>query len=125
MNARPVADLQRIADMLEHLESIRAETRVGKDAFRADPRAQKVVAYDLLVIGEAAAKVSRSTQRANPSVPWSGLVGYRNQLIHEYGTLDLEETWEFVRETLPSLERRLRRARSSGARGAETSILRE
>ena len=69
MNARPVTDLQRIADMLEHLESIRAETRVGKDAFRADSRAQKVVAYDLLTIGEAGAKVSRSTQRANPSVP--------------------------------------------------------
>ena len=120
MSVRSRGDAQRIADILEHLGSIRGEMRIGKEAFRRDPRAQKIVAYDLLIVGEAASKVRRATQRANPGIPWSELVGYRNLLIHEYGDLDLEETWVFVRDALPNLERRLRRARVAPAsdRGA-------
>ena len=110
VSARSRGDAQRIADILEHLESIRGEMRVGKEGFRKDPRAQKIVAYDLRIAGEAASKVRGATQRANPGIPGSELVGYRNLLIHEYGDLDLEETWVFVRDTLPSLERRLQRA---------------
>ena len=94
--------------------------RVGKEGFRKDPRAQKIVAYDLRIVGEVASKVRGVTQRANPGIPGSELGAYRNLLIHEYGDLDLEETWVFVRDALPNLERRLRRARVAPAsdRGA-------
>jgi uncharacterized protein with HEPN domain len=104
-------DAQRIADILEHLESIRAELRAGKDAFFGDERAQKIVAYDLTVIGEAASKVSRATQAAYPRIPWTDLVEYRNDLIHEYAALGLRETWNFARDELPGIERRLKSAR--------------
>ena len=110
MSVQSRGDAQRIADILEHLETIRGEMRVGKEGFRKDPRAQKIVAYDLRIAGEAASKVRGVTQRANPGIPGSELGAYRNLLIHEYGDLDLEETWVFVRDTLPSLERRLQRA---------------
>ena len=69
-------DRRRIADILEHLGSIRSELRVGREAFISDPRAQKIVAYDLAIIGEAAGKVSRRTQEANRAVPWTELVEY-------------------------------------------------
>ena len=52
-------DARRISDILEHLRSIRLEVRVGKQAFSEDRRAQKVVAYDLMIVGEAASKVSK------------------------------------------------------------------
>ncbi len=123
MSVRARGDAQRIADILEHLESIRGEMRVGKEAFRQDRRAQKVVAYDLTIVGEAASKVRRATQRANPGVPWSELVGYRNLLVHEYGDIDLEETWVFVRDTLPKLERQLRRARVAPSSDRDASWL--
>jgi uncharacterized protein with HEPN domain len=112
-------DAQRIADMLEHLEPIRAEIRVGKDQFFEDGRAQKVVAYDLLVLGEAASRVTRATQRANPRVPWTDIVESRNDLTHAYDTLELPEAWDFVRDGLAEIEPRLRSARARLGR-AET-----
>jgi hypothetical protein len=54
LTAREQADRQRIPDIVEHLESVRAELRIGRDAFRRDSRAKKVVGYDLMIIGEQA-----------------------------------------------------------------------
>lgn len=105
------ADSRRIDDMLEMLADIRRMLRMGRDVFSRDTTVQKAAAYDLMILGEAASKVSKRTQRANPAVPWSLLVNSRNELIHEYGQLDLEATWQFVQARLPRLEHRLRRVR--------------
>ena len=105
-------DARRVADMVEMLADIRDRMRAGWIAFSGDATQQKAVAYDLMVLGEAASKVSRRTQAANPKVPWTTVVEYRNELIHEYGHLDLKATWEFVIQKLPGLERDLRRVRA-------------
>lgn len=109
-------DRRRIDDIIQHVTSIRAELRVGREEFQADDRAQKVVAYDLMIVGEAAGKISKRTQGANPKVPWRDLVEYRNDLIHDYQTLDVDATWIFVRDVLPGLERRLRSAKIVSSR---------
>ncbi len=111
MSAAVERDRRRIDDMLEMLRDIREHLRIGWEAFSRDRDTQKVVAYDLLILGEAASKTSRRTQKANPRVPWDDIVDYRNALIHEYQRLDLEGTWDFAVHRLPELERRLRRAR--------------
>jgi uncharacterized protein with HEPN domain len=97
--------------MLEMLADIRRQLRFGREVFSRESTVQKAVAYDLIILGEAARKVSKRTQNANPGVPWNLLVNYRNELIHEYGQLDLESTWQFVQSRLPRLEHRLRKAR--------------
>ncbi len=124
MTRTPRSDVQRIADILDHLGSIQSVMRRGKQAFLDDPVAQKAVAYDLMVIGEAASRISRRTQRANPKVPWRKLGEYRNDLIHEYATMDLSETWAFYRDSLPGIDGQLRRARVPPSDDA-TIILRD
>ena len=104
-------DRRRIDDMLEMLRDIREHLRIGWEAFSRDRDTQKVVAYDLMILGEAAGKTSKRTQKANPRVPWDDIVDYRNALIHEYQSLELAGTWDFTVHRLPELERRLRRAR--------------
>lgn len=97
--------------MLDRLRDIREHLRVGWEVFSRDKDMQKVVAYDLMIIGEAATKVSRPTQRRNAKVPWTRLAEYRNQLIHQYGDLDLRDTWKFAQDELRQLERQLARIR--------------
>jgi uncharacterized protein with HEPN domain len=111
MRASPTADQRRIDDMLDKLRDIRELLRRGREAFEHDPLVQKAVAYDLLILGEAAGKVSQRTQKSNPVVPWAALIAYRDELIHEYGNLALEDTWEFVQRDLRKIERRLSRVR--------------
>ena len=109
-------DQRHLDDMLDMLRDVREHLRAGKDAFLSNRDIQKIVAYDLLILGEVANKVSQRTQKANPLIPWTRIVEYRNTLVHEYQSLDLEGTWESVVRDLPALERRLRRARVPGSR---------
>lgn len=111
MTSESERDARRIDDLLDMLRDIREHLRIGWEAFSRDRDTQKVVAYDLMILGEAAGKLSKRTQEANPGIPWDDMVDYRNELLHEYQHLDLEGTWNLVTQKLPALERRLRRAR--------------
>lgn len=46
--------------------------------------AYDAVLYGLVVVGEAAAHVSKDTTAAIPDVPWHEIRGLRNVLAHEY-----------------------------------------
>jgi uncharacterized protein with HEPN domain len=55
------------------------------------------------IVGEAANRVSRATQEANPQIPWATIVGTRNRLIHGYETVDHMVLWDIVMLDLPPL----------------------
>ena len=40
---------------------------------------------------------------AHPSVPWKGLSGLRDVLIHQYEGVNLGEVWRIVERDLPGL----------------------
>jgi uncharacterized protein with HEPN domain len=112
---RPVGPDQGWVDgMLDVLRDIREHLRVGWAVFSRDLDLQKVIAYDLLITGEAASKVSKRTHRRNPTIPQSQLADLRNELLHEYGGLNLKDTWDFVQGELGGLERKLARVRIEG-----------
>lgn len=67
------------------------------------------------VIGEAASKVSASTQREVPSVRWREIIGMRNRLVHGYASVDHDIVWNVVTTDLQALVAELERA--LGARG--------
>ena len=58
------------------------------DALMADMRTRLALERTLEIIGEAARKVSSATRDANPQIPWTGIIGTRNALAHQYGAID-------------------------------------
>jgi uncharacterized protein with HEPN domain len=62
------------------------------------------VAFNLIVVGEAAGKVPPEIRSAYPEVPWSQVVGLRNIIAHKYFGLDLEIVWDVVQNELPTLQ---------------------
>ena len=76
---------------------------MDRHSFLADDKTQSAVVHQLLVIGEAAKRVSDSMRAAQPAVPWASMTGMRDKLIHEYDDVDLEEVWQTVARDLPSL----------------------
>ena len=62
------------------------------------------VAFNLIVIGEAAGKVPPEILSAYPEVPWSQVVGFHNIVAHEYFGLDLEIIWDVVQNELHILQ---------------------
>ncbi len=55
------------------------------------------------IIGEAASKVSKEFQDGHPEIPWKGIIGQRNVLIHEYGEIKHERIWAVATQRIPDL----------------------
>ena len=100
--------VNRLEDYLEHmLEAARLALSYvadrDKNAFLADKRTQQAVILNIVVIGEAATKISNEypdfiTRHA--SVPWKNMKGLRNRIAHGYFDIDLDIVWATV-QTAP------------------------
>jgi len=92
--------------LLDILEAARfALDYIGKktrEDFVKDTQCQDAVIRRIMIIGEAARRVSDET-RGELSLPWSEMTAMRNLLIHEYDDVDMKIVWETVSRDLPSL----------------------
>lgn len=74
-----------------------------EDSFIVDEKTHSSVIHRLLVIGEAAKRLSEQTKNAYPEVPWKQIMGMRDRLIHGYHEVDLYEVWGTARIDAPRL----------------------
>jgi uncharacterized protein with HEPN domain len=75
--------------------------------FEADKMLRYAVERQLIVIGEAARRLSENFRKANPAIPWTAIIGLRNILAHEYGEILTERIWLVVTRDLKSLRENL------------------
>ena len=61
----------------------------------------------VIIIGEAANKVSNECKQELPRVPWVDIVGMRHRLIHGYFDINLDIVWSTVTRELPAPKERL------------------
>jgi uncharacterized protein with HEPN domain len=103
-------DQVRLRHMLDHAEEAIELTR-GK--VREDLEKERLLQLGLVrlveIVGEAAVKVTKDTQRRHPEVPWPQIVAMRNRLIHGYDLVDHDILWQTIQEDLPALIEKLRK----------------
>ena len=78
----------------------------SRETFLADRRTQQAVAMNLLIIGEAAAKIMDSDPelvRTHPEVPWRNMRGMRNRMAHGYFETNYGLVWETASTEIPRL----------------------
>ena len=91
-----------LLDMLRSAEAIQDYIRgCDREGFLRDPKTQDAVLRRLLVIGEAAARLTQETTGRFDRIPFGKIVGMRNHVVHDYGHVDLEIIWETVVLHLP------------------------
>lgn len=78
------------------------------DGFIADERTALAVERLLENIGEAASHVSRARREQLSTIPWSQIIGTRNILAHQYGSIDQRRVWESAAKGVPELLEQLR-----------------
>lgn len=99
------ADDDLLEDIREALRRIREyAAAMTYDRFLADTKTQDAVVRNLEIIGEAARSLSIALRRKHPDVPWRGMVGVRDRLIHHYFGVNLDIVWDIVAVELPALE---------------------
>lgn len=102
-------DLQFLLDMLQSAELILAYTDgYTKDDFVRSVQVQDAVIRRLLIIGEAARRISQLTRDSLPEVSWQEIKGMRNRLVHEYDDVNLNIVWDAVCLGIPPLVEVLR-----------------
>jgi uncharacterized protein with HEPN domain len=63
--------------------------------------------YSLIIIGEAANRISDDFQERHPSLPWASMIGTRNVIVHAYDQVKLQIVWEILQRDLPDLKKTL------------------
>jgi len=103
-------DMVRLRHMLEHA---REAVVLMQDKNRSNLESSRLHTLALIrlieIVGEAANRVSKATQRKYPQIPWSQIIGMRNRLIHGYDVVDIGIIWQTVTEELPPLIAELER----------------
>ena len=64
------------------------------DEFTRDLKTQSAIQYQVLVIGEAAYRLTDPFLAATPDIPWRDIKQMRNVLAHAYDIIRLDIMWQ-------------------------------
>ncbi len=93
-----------LLDMLLATRTVQQFTHgVTWNQFRGDDLLQNAVMHLIQIVGEAARKVSPEFKQAHPEIPWQGIIGMRNRLVHDYFRIESSRVWEVIEKDLPAL----------------------
>lgn len=92
---------QRLHDMLEAIDAIRAHAALADDA--PPELVRDAILYRLVVIGEAVKALPRERLARQPNVNWRGIAGLRDLLTHEYFRIERERIDDIVEQHLDPL----------------------
>jgi uncharacterized protein with HEPN domain len=97
-------------DIVEAADTI-VEFVTGMDevTFYRDTKTQSAVLQKLIVIGEAAARLSKNFKDQYPGIEWRDIVAFRNILVHSYFSVKLDIVWETIQQDVPALRHRIAR----------------
>ncbi len=80
---------------------------VERETFLNDELRQSAVLQKLIVIGEAASRLSDEFRSHHPIVEWRDVVGFRNIAIHEYFSVNWEIVWFTATQDVPFLREKV------------------
>lgn len=91
-----------------------------QEDFLSDARTQMAVAMALVLVGEAASRITAHHPDfpiEHPEIPWSKMRGMRNFVVHDYYELELPIVMDTVKTSLPDLISQLDSLRHWRAQG--------
>jgi uncharacterized protein with HEPN domain len=102
-------DSLSLRQMRDHIEEAMV---LANSRTRGDLDADRLFALALLklveIVGEAALRISESTQLAHPEIPWREITGTRHHLVHGYDAVDYDILWNIVTFDFPPLASRIK-----------------
>ena len=91
-------------DMLQAAHRIQTFTAgMSNDNYLTNVLVQSAVERQFEILGEAARRISQGFQNTHPAIPWSGIIGQRNIIAHQYDDLIQEQLWLAVTADIPVL----------------------
>lgn len=100
----PLRDPERLKHIIEAIRNIEiaSEGKTQEDISN-DFILRHALTWNIMIIGEAANKLSKEFCRSHPTTDWRGVTGMRNVLVHDYYQIDINELWTVVSYDIPEL----------------------
>ena len=75
------------------------------EEFSKDDKTIFAVIRAIEIIGEATKNIPDEIKKAHPEIPWKGMAGMRDKVIHGYFGVDLRVVWGTVKKRIPELKK--------------------
>ena len=91
------SDDQLLGDILEATRSLEEYVEgIAKEHFLSNSQMRNASLAQLIIIGEAASKLSSELRNKHPEISWSDIVSNRNFVVHEYFHIEWTIIWNTV-----------------------------
>lgn len=97
---------QDIIDAADRIETYIAD--MSEEELDRAPQIVDAVVRNLIIVGEAIARLDADKQESMPHVNWREFVMTRNFLVHEYFLVNSSMVWKAAAQRLPRLVPQLR-----------------
>ena len=77
---------------------------VSYEEFAKDDKTIFAVIRAIEIIGEAVKNIPENTRKEYPEIPWKGMAGMRDKVIHEYFGVDIKVVWDTVKKRIPEVK---------------------
>jgi uncharacterized protein with HEPN domain len=94
--------LIHISECIDRIERYVGEG--GREGFMDSTLTQDAVLRNLQTMAESTQRLSDASQSAHPEIEWRKISGFRNVLVHDYLSVDLERVWLVIDKELPELK---------------------
>jgi uncharacterized protein with HEPN domain len=97
--------LDYVEDILEAMDQ--AEICIegmSYEQFEVDIRTHFAVTRALEIVGEATKRLPQHIRQQYHSIPWKGMAGMRDRIIHGYDKVDLRIVWDVVKQDIPHIK---------------------
>ena len=100
--------LDYIEDILDAMEKAEILLEgVDYKQFESDFRINYAVVRALEIVGEATKRLPDDLRQKYSEIPWKGMAGMRDRIIHAYDTVDMEIVWEVVKKDIPIIKQQI------------------
>jgi len=94
-----------ITDIIDAMEKpLKFTQGMSYEDFAKDDKTLFAVVRAIEVIGEAVKRIPEDVRRRYPEIPWRGMAGMRDKVIHGYFGVDKKVVWDTVRKSIPRLK---------------------
>jgi len=97
-----------LTDIIEAADAIqRFLVDVGQNTFLRNELLQSAVLQKLMIIGEAASRLSKEFRDKHPEIEWEDIIGFRNIVVHAYFAVEWSIVWVAATQEAPELKRKI------------------
>lgn len=98
--------VEDILDAMEKAEILAND--LTYEEFEKDFRTNYAVVRTLEIIGEATKRLPLSLREKYTDIPWKGMAGMRDRIVHGYDTVDLQIVWDVIKRDIPKIKPRIK-----------------